>query len=226
MQQPELVPRALTIAGSDSGGGAGIQADLKTFAALGVYGTSALTAVTAQNTVEVTAVMALPSELISQQIRAVLADIGAGAIKTGMLAHADIVSAVAGELRSSDVDKIVVDPVMLSTSGTQLLDDAGVAAVIRDLLPIAHIVTPNVEEASALAGAPIASWDDVRAAAAAIVAMGARAVVITGGDFGRNGAATDLYYDGTTFREYTAIRVDTQQTHGTGCTFSAAIAAA
>ena len=216
---------ALTIAGSDSGAGAGIQADLKTFAAHGVYGTSAITAVTAQNTLEVAARLALPAELVARQIRAVLDDIGASAIKTGMLANAAIVHAVAGELRTAGVTNLVVDPVVTSSSGTALLDDAGVRAMIRDLLPLAQVVTPNIDEAKLLAGREIASWDDARAAAAVIVEQGAHSVVITGGDFGHPDAATDLYYDGQHFREYTAVRVRTRSTHGTGCTFSAAITA-
>jgi hydroxymethylpyrimidine/phosphomethylpyrimidine kinase len=226
MEQPSAsVPRALTIAGSDSGGGAGIQADLKTFAALGVYGASALTAVTAQNTREVTAVAPLPPELVAQQIRAVLEDIGAVAVKTGMLGNAEIARTVAVEMRTAEITHLVVDPVITSSSGTALLDEAGVDALIRELLPLAQIVTPNVAEAKVLAGREIANWDDARAAAAVIVEQGARSVVITGGDFGHPDAATDLYYDGQHFREYTAVRVRTQSTHGTGCTFSAAIAA-
>ena len=226
MDQPSAsVPRALTIAGSDSGGGAGIQADLKTFAALGVYGATALTAVTAQNTREVAAVATLPADLVARQIRLVLDDIGALAVKTGMLGDAGIVRAVAAELRAAGVADLVVDPVITSSSGSALLDEAGVDAMVRELLPLAHVVTPNVEEAKRLAGREIASWDDARAAAAVIVEQGARSVVITGGDFGQPDAATDLYYDGQHFREYTAVRVRTQSTHGTGCTFSAAITA-
>ncbi len=224
-QTPDSAPRALTIAGSDSGGGAGIQADLKTFAALGVYGTSAITAVTAQNTVEFADWAPVPAALVARQVRAVLSDIGAGAVKTGMLGDAAIVLAAAEALREHGVTNLVVDPVMVASSGTRLLDDGGLEALVRELLPLAAVVTPNVREAAALAGREIRSWDDVRAAAAAIVERGARAVVITGGDFGESGAATDLYYDGSRYREYTAVRVKTEQTHGTGCTFSAAIAA-
>ena len=226
MDQPSAsVPRALTIAGSDSGGGAGIQADLKTFAALGVYGATALTAVTAQNTREVAAVATLPADLVARQIRVVLDDIGALAVKTGMLGDAGIVRAVAAELRAAGVADLVVDPVITSSSGSALLDEAGVDAMVRELLPLAHVVTPNVEEAKRLAGREIASWDDARGAAAVIVEQGARSVVITGGDFGHPDASTALYYDGQQFREYTAVRVRTQSTHGTGCTFSAAITA-
>ncbi|MBF6599970.1 MAG: bifunctional hydroxymethylpyrimidine kinase/phosphomethylpyrimidine kinase [Dehalococcoidia bacterium] len=218
-------PRALTIAGSDSGGGAGIQADLKTFAALGVYGAAAVTAVTAQNTLEIAAVAPLPASIVGQQIDAVLSDIGATAVKTGMLANAAVVEATAAALRRHGSSALVVDPVMRATSGRPLLDDAGVEALVRELLPLAAVVTPNVAEAEVLSGREVRSWDDARAAAMAIVERGARAVVITGGDFGDGAAATDVYYDGQTFRDYTSVRVRTRQTHGTGCTFSAAIVA-
>ncbi len=219
-------PRALTIAGSDSGAGAGIQADLKTFAAMGVYGTSAITAITAQNTVAATVVLPLPPQMIADQIDAVLSDIGADAAKTGMLANAAIVSAVAAKLREHDVTNLVVDPVILSTSGRELLDPDGVEALKRELVPLALVVTPNVHEAASLADrSPIETWDDVRDAARTIVELGARSVVITGGDFGEADGATDIYFDGRNFREFTAIRVRTDNTHGTGCTFSAAIAA-
>jgi hydroxymethylpyrimidine/phosphomethylpyrimidine kinase len=217
--------RALTIAGSDSGGGAGIQADLKTFAAFGVYGASAITAVTAQNTLGTSDWLAMPPELVGAQIEAVLSDIGAGAVKTGMLASAGIVSAVAAQLRAHGVDKLVVDPVISATSGARLLDDDGVAALIRELLPLALVVTPNLPEAEALTGQSIRSWGDAKGAAERIAGMGARAVVITGGHFDSDHNATDLYYDGRGFRDFTAIRIETPNTHGTGCTFSAAIAA-
>lgn len=218
-------PRALTIAGSDSSGGAGIQADLKTFAAFGVYGTSAITAVTAQNTLGVGDWLAMPAALVGAQIDAVLSDIGAGAVKTGMLANAGIVSTVAAKLREHGVEMLVVDPVIVATSGVRLLDDEGVAALVRELLPLALAVTPNLPEAEALTGRTILSWDDAKGAAEQIVGMGARSVVITGGHFGGDHNATDLYYDGRGFRDFTAIRIDTPNTHGTGCTFSAAIAA-
>ena len=222
---PDSAPRALTIAGSDSGGGAGIQADLKTFAALGVYGTSAVTAVTAQNTVEVADWAAVPAALVARQVDAVLSDIGADTVKTGMLGDAAVVRAVAAALHAHGVTNLVIDPVMVSSSGTKLLEDGALAVLVDELFPLAAVVTPNVREAEALAGRAIASWDDARAAAGAIVERGARSVVITGGDFGEGAAATDLYYDGSRFREYTSVRVKTEQTHGTGCTFSAAIAA-
>src|SRR4051794_21513262 len=141
-QQPQA-PRALTIAGSDSGGGAGVQADLKTFAAMGVYGTSAITAITAQNTIEIRDVLPLPPDIVEAQIDAVLSDIGADAVKTGMLANAEIVAAVARKLRAHAVENLVVDPVMLSSSGTSLLETAGIDVLVRDLLPLALVVTPN-----------------------------------------------------------------------------------
>ena len=218
-------PRALTIAGSDSGGGAGIQADLKTFAAMGVYGTSAITAVTAQNTLGVTDWLAMPEQLVAEQIDAVLGDIGADAVKTGMLANAAIIETVASKLREHGVTNLVVDPVMVAKGGAKLLEDDAVEALIRDLLPMALVVTPNIPESEVLTGLRIQSWDGMRAAAEKIVAMGARAVVVKGGHFEASGASTDLYYDGHGFREYPARRIDTKNTHGTGCTFASAIAA-
>ncbi len=225
MSETDTIPRALTIAGSDSGGGAGIQADLKTFAAFGVYGASAVTAVTAQNTLGVGSWLAMPPALVGEQIDVVLSDIGASAIKTGMLANAAIVSATAAALRRYDAAPVVVDPVIVSSSGRQLLDGDGVNALIRELLPLAHIVTPNLPEAETLAGASIHSWDDAKAAARRLVELGAHSVVITGGHFDSDHNATDLYFDGEAFRDFTAVRIDTTNTHGTGCTFSAAIAA-
>jgi hydroxymethylpyrimidine kinase/phosphomethylpyrimidine kinase len=221
------IPRALTIAGSDSGGGAGIQADLKTFSAFGVYGASAVTAVTAQNTLGVTGWLAMPPDLVEQQIDAVLADIGAGAVKTGMLANAGIVRAVAAKMREHAVENLVVDPVMIATSGDRLLEEDAAEALIHHLLPLALVVTPNIAEAAALTNRAIASWDDVRGAAAQIVEMGARSVVITGADAvtAAPDSAIDLFYDGHAYREFTSIRVDTTSTHGTGCTFSSAISA-
>jgi len=218
-------PRALTIAGSDSGGGAGIQADLKTFAAFGVYGTSAITAVTAQNTLEVADWLAMPVDLVGKQIDAVLSDIGADAVKTGMLANAGIIREVAAKLRAHGVDKLVVDPVMVAKGGRKLLEGDAVDALIRDLLPLALVVTPNLPEAEVLTNRAIRSWDDAKGAAAQIVEMGARSVVIKGGHFEGDSNATDLYYDGHGYRDFTAIRIDTPNTHGTGCTFASAIAA-
>ena len=222
---PQQAARALTIAGSDSGGGAGIQADLKTFAAYGVYGSSAITAVTAQNTCEVADWLAMPADLVAKQIDAVLGDIGADAVKTGMLANAAIVETVAARMRERGVVNLVVDPVMVAKGGQKLLEDDAVKALVRDLLPLALVVTPNLPEAEVLTGRTIASWDEAREAAAQIVEIGAHAVVIKGGHFEEEESSTDLLYDGRQYRAFKAVRVRTPNTHGTGCTFSSAIAA-
>ncbi len=217
------VPKAMTIAGSDSGGGAGIQADLKTFSALGVYGSSTLTAITAQNTVGVTAVHEIPIDIIIAQIDAVLSDIGADAVKTGMLASSAIVETVAEEMERHRVSRLVVDPVMVAKSGDRLLREDAVEALRTRLIPLAAVVTPNIPEAEALTGLKIENDEDVRRAAEAIVQLGARAVVVKGGH--REGPATDLFYDGARFQEFSAPRIDTVNTHGTGCTFASAVAA-
>ncbi len=214
---------AMTIAGSDSGGGAGIQADLKTFAALGVYGTSALTAITAQNTLGVTGVHEIPTEIIAAQIEAVLTDIGADAVKTGMLASSSIVEVVSRQLKTFRVTALVVDPVMVAKSGDSLLHQDAVEALRTLLVPLAAVVTPNVPEAEVLTGVKIVSDDDMRRAAESIVGMGCGSVVVKGGH--RDGPATDLFYDGDRFQEFTAPRIDTKNTHGTGCTFASAVAA-
>jgi hydroxymethylpyrimidine/phosphomethylpyrimidine kinase len=215
---------ALTIAGSDSGGGAGIQADLKTFAAHGVYGTSAITAVTAQNTVGVVAVYALPADIVTAQIEAVASDIGVDAAKTGMLATAAIVEAVAAAIDTLDLPRVVVDPVFVAKSGDRLLEDAAIASIKAELIPRAFLVTPNVVEAELLSGCRIASLDDARAAARRIQGLGPTAVLIKGGHlFGDE--AVDLLFDGRVFTELKGPRLATQHTHGTGCTLSAAIAA-
>ena len=217
------IPKVMTIAGSDSGGGAGIQADLKTFAALGVYGASTLTAITAQNTVGVTAVHEIPTDVIRAQIDAVLSDIGADAVKTGMLSSSAIIECVVEALKKHGVQQLVVDPVMVAKSGDSLLREDAVDSLRTRLLPLAAVVTPNIPEAEALPKTKIVSDADVRRAAEAIVAMGARSVVVKGGH--REGPATDLFYDGSDFQEFTAPRFDTVNTHGTGCTFASAVAA-
>jgi hydroxymethylpyrimidine/phosphomethylpyrimidine kinase len=218
------MPSALTIAGSDPSAGAGIQADLKTFAALRVYGTSAITAVTAQNTVGVTAVHELPPDIVAAQIDAVVADIPPDAVKTGMLASAPIVEVVAARVREHALQNLVVDPVMVAKSGHHLLREDAVAALRDLLLPLCAVATPNLPEAEVLSGRKISSDDDVRRAAEEIVALGAGAVVIKGGH--REGPqAVDVLYDRDAFREYSAPRIDTTSTHGTGCTFASAIAA-
>jgi hydroxymethylpyrimidine/phosphomethylpyrimidine kinase len=214
----------MTIAGSDSGAGAGIQADLKTFAAFGVYGTSVLTAITAQNTLRVTDVLELPTTLVASQIDAIVSDIGTDAVKTGMLSASAIIDTVADKLREHRLANLVVDPVMVAKSGDRLLRDDAVTVLRELLLPLAAVVTPNLPEAGVLAGFAIDSVEDMRRAAKEIVGMGARAVVVKGGH--RVAAeAVDVLYDGATFRDYSAPRVDTTSTHGTGCTFASAIAA-
>ena len=217
------VPTAMTIAGSDSGGGAGIQADLKTFAALGVYGTSTLTAITAQNTVGVTAVHEIPTDVIASQIEAVVTDIGADAVKIGMLASTPIIECVSAELKRHRITQLVVDPVMVAKSGDTLLREDAVRSLCTRLVPLAALVTPNIPEARALTGVEIGSPSDMRLAAQRITEMGARAVVVKGGH--REGPATDLFYDGSRFQEFTAPRLETNNTHGTGCTFASAVAA-
>ena len=218
------VPIVLTIAGSDSSGGAGIQADLKTYTALGVYGMTAITAITAQNTLGVTAVCNLPPEIVAKQIDAVLSDIGAHVIKTGMLSNALIIETVAERLTAHGVAKIVVDPVMVATSGDPLLQDSARDALVKRLLPLAHIVTPNVLEAEVLSGGAITGPADLHAAALAIFELGPRYVLMKGGHL-ESPDATDLLFDGEKFHEYTAPRIDTPNTHGTGCTYASAIAA-
>ena len=223
MMTPSTRPKAMTIAGSDSGGGAGVQADLKTFAALGVYGAPTLTAITAQNTVGVTAVHEIPTDVIRAQIDAVLTDIGADAVKTGMLSSSVIIECVADALEHWGVPALVVDPVMVAKSGDSLLQQEAVGALRSRLLPLASVVTPNIPEAEVLTGMSIGSDADVRNAARAIVGMGAKAVVVKGGH--REGAATDVFFDGSQFHEFTTARIDTVNTHGTGCTFASAVAA-
>lgn len=215
---------ALTIAGSDSGGGAGIQADLKTFAAHGVYGTSAVTAVTAQNTVGVSTWTALSIDLVVAQIEAVVSDIGADAVKTGMLPNARIVAAVAEAARRFSLNRLVVDPVMIAKSGDRLIDTDAIDAFKSALIPVTFLLTPNIPEAEALAGLRIQDAPSRREAARRLVSLGASAVVIKGGHLPSNDII-DLLYDGSRFQEFTAERVAGQSTHGTGCTFAAAMAA-
>lgn len=215
--------KALTIAGSDSGGGAGIQADLKTFAACGVYGMSAITSVTAQNTVGVQGIYNLPDEAVAQQIDSVLSDIGAHAIKIGMLAHAGIIKTVAESLKPYADIPLVVDPVMVSKSGDTLLASEAVATLIEMLLPQATVITPNLDEAAALTGIKATDIQGMQDIARKLHDMGARQVVVKGGHL--EGPAVDVLFDGVTFDTFEADRIDTPNTHGTGCTFSSAIAA-
>ena len=215
---------ALTIAGSDSSAGAGIQADLKTFAAHGVFGVTAITAVTAQNTTGVMAVAPLAADLVAAQIEAVVSDLGVHAVKTGMLANAAIVEAVAAAVADLEVPFLVVDPVMVATSGDTLLDDEGLLAMKKELVPRAHAVTPNIPEAEMLSGVAIRNEDDRREAAKRIFAFGPVYVVITGGH-GSGDRLVDLVYDGEVFTDFAAERVEGRHTHGTGCSFSAALTA-
>ncbi|MDP9375609.1 MAG: bifunctional hydroxymethylpyrimidine kinase/phosphomethylpyrimidine kinase [Chloroflexota bacterium] len=225
-QNGTRVYKALTIAGSDSGGGAGIQADLKTFAALEVYGSSVITAITAQNTVGVTAVHEIPPEVIAAQLDAILSDIGADAAKTGMLSSAAIIATVAEGARRHGLTKLVVDPVMVAKSGDRLLREEAVGALWERLLPLALVVTPNIPEAETLAGMTIAGDEDRREAARRIAAFGPRYVIVKGGH--AEGDPVDYLFDregGRVIPIASGPRIDTPNTHGTGCTFASAIAA-
>jgi len=215
---------ALTIAGSDSGGGAGIQADLKTFAAHRVFGTSAITAVTAQNTLGVSMWRAVATDLVTAQIEAVAGDMGADAVKVGMLATVAIVEAVAAAIAQLDLPHVVVDPVMVAKGGDRLLEAEAVAAIRTELLPRAHIVTPNIPEAEVLSGLTIRSIDDMRAAGDRILALGPRVVLVKGGHLDGPESVDVACTAHGTFELRTA-RIDTRHTHGTGCTLSSAIAA-
>ena len=216
-------PVALTIAGSDSGGGAGIQADLKTFAALGVHGTSAITAVTAQNTVDVTEILEMPVGLIRAQIDAVAGDFEVGAAKTGMLSSAEIIEAVARAISEHGIGPLVVDPVMVAKGGARLLRDDAVDALRSRLLPLAAVVTPNLPEAEVLLNRSVKTLDERRSAARDLRQLGPRVVIVKGGHAG--GDAIDIYFDGREMIELSARRIDSTNTHGSGCAFSAAIAA-
>jgi hydroxymethylpyrimidine/phosphomethylpyrimidine kinase len=213
---------ALTIAGSDSGAGAGIQADLKTFAAHGVYGTSAITAVTAQNSLGVTMAQALPADLVTAQIEAVVSDFGVHAAKTGMLPNAAIVEAVCASIRDLDIPMLVVDPVMIAKSGDRLVDEEALAMMKTELVGLAFLVTPNIPEAEALTNIEIRTDQDREEAARRIVEMGASAVVVKGGHFPSDDIRDLLLHDGE-FVEFRQPRVSGVHTHGTGCTFAAAI---
>ena len=215
---------ALTIAGSDSGGGAGIQADLKTFAAHGVYGCSAITAVTAQNTLGVLQWQALPADLVTAQIEAIAGDIGADAVKVGMLANAAIVEAVAAAIADLELPQVVVDPVMVAKGGDRLLLEDAVAAMRTELLPRAHMITPNVPEAQVLAQMPIRTVGEMRQAARAILELGPRVVMVKGGHLD-GPESVDIVCSRHGEFEISMPRLFTRNTHGTGCTLSSAIAA-
>ena len=216
--------RALTIAGSDSGGGAGIQADLKTFTAFQVYGLSVLTAITAQNTLGVQGVETLPPDFVTLQIRSVLSDIGADAGKTGMLATNEIVAAVAEGVREFQLPNLVVDPVMVSATGHRLLDEDAVEAVKTLLFPLATVVTPNLDEATILWGEKVKDLNGMKEAAKAIKALGPRYVLVKGGHLS-GPKILDVLYDGKRFEVWDTPKIPTEHTHGSGCTISAAIAA-
>lgn len=218
------MPRTLTIAGSDSGGGAGVQADLKVFFALGCHGMSAFTALTAQNTLGVNAIHEVPTDFVRAQIAAVADDIGIDAAKTGMLASAPIVEAVARSVDSHGISRLVVDPVFVSKSGHRLLAADAVEALVERLFPLAALITPNLEEAGALLGAPITSLEGMKAAARSLYAMGPHSVVVKGGHL-QGTTAVDVFYDGGEPVELAAPRWDTDDTHGTGDTLAAAVTA-
>jgi hydroxymethylpyrimidine/phosphomethylpyrimidine kinase len=218
-------PIALTIAGSDSGGGAGIQADIKSMEANGVFAASAVTAITAQNSEAVTMSFNLPRQLIAAQIDAVASDFDVTAAKTGMLSSSGIIETVADRVEANDLQPLVVDPVMVSKSGFKLLEDDAVDTLRRRLIPMATVVTPNAHEAAILAGQPIETVDDARAAAKAIFELGPEAVVVKGGHLDDDATVVDVFFDGTQLEVFPAARIDTRNTHGTGCTYASAIAA-
>jgi hydroxymethylpyrimidine/phosphomethylpyrimidine kinase len=220
---PIAPPIALTIAGSDSGGGAGIQADLKTFHAYGVYGTSAVTAITAQNTLGVHGIHPVPASNVRSQIDAVVTDLRPDALKTGMLASAELVHEVADAIETHELARYVMDPVMVATSGRRLLDPEAERGLVARLLPLAALATPNLLEAAVLVGEPVDDLGQMRRAARRLVELGAGAALVKGGHL--EGDAVDLLWDGEEERVWRRSRIDTVHTHGTGCTLSAAVAA-
>lgn len=233
-----MLPCALTVAGSDSGGGAGIQADLKTMTSLGVYGASVITALTAQNTTGVQAVHIPPASFVRQQLDSVFTDFQISVVKTGMLPNAEIIRTVADAVRQYDVSTLIIDPVLVATSGDSLVsEDSALDVLISQLLPLATLVTPNIPEAVKLTGKPIYNLTDVRRACVDIFAMGCKGVLIKGGhlglsDFQLNNSpeevdasvATDVFYDGKGFQAFVKPRLNSTSTHGTGCTLGSAIA--
>lgn len=216
--------RVLTIAGSDSGGGAGIQADLKTITVLGGFGMSVITALTAQNTLGVHAIHEVPPEFVAAQFDAVATDIGIDAAKTGMLATPEVIRVVAGRIRRYGIKKLVVDPLMVAKGGTPLLREEAKETLIADLIPLALVLTPNIPEAEVLAGIRIKTVSEMKEAARIIRDLGAKNVVVKGGHF--PGDAVDILYDGVDYLEFVSPRIATEDTHGTGCSYSAAIATA
>ncbi len=218
------IAKALTIAGSDSGGGAGIQADLKTFQELGVYGMTAITAITAQNTLGVQAVHPIPVDVIRAQLQSIADDLSPQAVKTGMLFSSELIEVVADSIQQYNWGKVVVDPVMVAKGGATLLQQEAIVSIKRRLLPLATVITPNIPEAEVLTGLTIQTMEDRKEAAKVLMDMGVGYVVIKGGH-GAEEMAIDLFYDGEQFETIIAQRINTKNTHGTGCTFSAAITA-
>lgn len=219
-----MLPVALSIAGSDSGGGAGIQADLKTFQAFDVFGTTAITALTAQNTLGVTAVHAVPPEMVVEQIRVVASDLRPAACKTGMLATAELVEVVAGAIEEWGLRNYILDPVMVATSGARLLDASAESSILERLLPLCTLVTPNLDEAAVMAGRPVEDEGAMREIAQELVERGAGAALIKGGHLVGD-VVVDILFDGREFRRWERPRLETRSTHGTGCTLAAAITA-
>jgi hydroxymethylpyrimidine/phosphomethylpyrimidine kinase len=217
--------KVLTIAGSDSGGGAGIQADLKTFAACGVYGMSAITAVTAQNTVGVQGVYELPASFVGQQIDSVMDDIGADAVKIGMLSNQEIIDVVTDRIIKYAIKLVVLDPVMIAKSGDSLLKSSATNSLIKKLIPLSFVVTPNIDEAKVITGIEINSIPDMKRAASLIYKMGCENVLVKGGHLTTSEYSTDILYDGKKYYQFKSKRIKTLNTHGTGCTFASAIAA-
>lgn len=216
------IPRALTIAGSDSGGGAGIQADLKTFTALKVYGLSVITSVTAQNTVGISSIHDLPTKFIESEFDTVMNDIGCDAAKIGMLSNKKIIQLIDNKIKKYKIKKTVLDPVMVSKSGTKLLKDSAISTLIRELIPEIHIITPNIPEAEVLSEIKIKNVGDIKKAAEKIKKLGCDHVLIKGGHL-NTPDAVDILYDGKNFIEFKSKKIKTKNTHGTGCTYSAAI---
>jgi hydroxymethylpyrimidine/phosphomethylpyrimidine kinase len=219
-----MLPIALSIAGSDSGGGAGIQADLKAFQSFGVFGTTAITALTAQNTRGVSAVHAVPPAMVLEQIRAVVEDLRPAACKTGMLATAELVEVVADAIGAASLPNYVLDPVMVATSGARLLDTAAEGAVLELLLPLCTLVTPNLDEAAVMAGRPVREEATMREVALELVERGAGAALVKGGHL-EGDVVIDILYDGREFRRWQRPKLTSTSTHGTGCTLAAAITA-
>ncbi|HJN59032.1 MAG TPA: bifunctional hydroxymethylpyrimidine kinase/phosphomethylpyrimidine kinase [Dehalococcoidia bacterium] len=218
------IPKVMTIAGSDSGGGAGIQADLKTFAAFGVFGTSVITAVTSQNTLGVFDVLEIPAKNVDSQIKAVLKDIGADFVKTGMLSNSEILRIVVKNIKENNIKNLVVDPVMVASSGDRLLNDQAVDDYRKFLIPLSKIITPNIPEAETLSGVKIKNFEDIKINSKILFQMGCEYVLIKGGHLNEE-YSIDYLYDGKNLLEFSERRIKTNNIHGTGCTLSSAIAA-